>query len=102
MPLLMITPSTAPLPAEADCVIGGGEVSCVRVGTGQLLAVTDLEGGQPAALFALAAGEHGHFLSPHHTRVFNNSFLLRLGMRLVTNRRRPALVLGRDPVGFHD
>ena len=34
------------------------------------------------------------FLSPHHTRVFSNSFMLRLGMRLVTNKRRPVLVLG--------
>jgi uncharacterized protein YcgI (DUF1989 family) len=43
-----------------------------------------------------------HVLSPHHTRVFSNSFLLRLGMRLVSNRRQPMIVLARDPVGVHD
>jgi uncharacterized protein YcgI (DUF1989 family) len=43
-----------------------------------------------------------HVLSPHHTRVFSNSFLLRLGMRLVSNRRQPMMVLARDPVGAHD
>jgi uncharacterized protein YcgI (DUF1989 family) len=64
--------------------------------------VTDLEGRQPAALFAVAADDMQHFLSPHHTRVFSNSFLLRLGMRLVSNRRRPMMVLGRDAVGAHD
>jgi uncharacterized protein YcgI (DUF1989 family) len=64
--------------------------------------VTDLEGGQPAALFAVAADDMDHILSPHHTRVFSNSFLLRLGMRLVSNRRRPMMVLGRDAVGAHD
>jgi len=42
------------------------------------------------------------FLSPHHTRVFSNSFLLTLGMRLVTNRRRPIMVLGEDTVSTHD
>ena len=102
MPLLMIEPSSAPLSPETNLVVSGGEVGCVRVATGQLLAVSDIEGSQPAGLLALAADDPSHFLSPHHTRVCSNSFLLRLGMRLVTNRRRPAMVLGRDPVGTHD
>jgi uncharacterized protein YcgI (DUF1989 family) len=102
MPLLMIEPSPAPLPAETELIVSGGEVGCVRVASGQLLAVTDIEGSQPAGLFAFASDDPGQFLSPHHTRVFSNSFMLRLGMRLVTNRRRPAMVLGRDPVGTHD
>jgi uncharacterized protein YcgI (DUF1989 family) len=102
MPLLMIEPSSAPLPPETELVVPGGDVGCVRVATGQLLAVSDIGGSQPAGLFALAADDPSHFLSPHHTRVFSNSFMLRLGMRLVTNQRRPAMVLGRDPVGRHD
>lgn len=102
MPLLMIEPSSAPLPAETELVVSGGEVGCVRVAAGQLLAVSDIEGSQPAGLFALATHDPSHFLSPHHTRVFSNSFILRLGMRLVTNRRRPAMVLSRDRVGRHD
>ena len=81
---------------------GGGAVKTFPVAAGQLLTITDLAGGQPAALFAVDTGDVRHFVSPHHTRVFSNSFLLRLGMRVVTNRRRPAMVLGRDSVGTHD
>jgi uncharacterized protein YcgI (DUF1989 family) len=93
MPLMMIEPS-APPPAEQIVLVPGGEVRAFSVKQGQLIAITDVEGGQPASLFAIAADDPEHFLSPHHTRVFSNSFVLRLGMRLVTNRRRPAMVLG--------
>lgn len=94
MPLLMIEPSPGPLPPEGDIVVEGGNAAGIRVAAGQLLAIRDVEGGQPAALFALAAASPALFLSPHHTRVFSNSFMLRLGMRLVTNKRRPVMVLG--------
>ena len=43
MPLLMIEPSPAPVPAETELIVSGGEVGCVRVASGQLLAVTDVE-----------------------------------------------------------
>lgn len=94
MPLLMIDPAPGPLPLERDVTIPGGEVRALKVAAGQLLAVTDCEGGQPAALFAVTDADPELFLSPHHTRVFSNSFALRLGMRLVTNKRRPLMVLG--------
>ncbi|HSI42083.1 MAG TPA: urea carboxylase-associated family protein [Xanthobacteraceae bacterium] len=94
MPLLMIEPDRAALPTESDLVVPGGEVRAIKLGCGQLLAVTDLEGGQPAGLFAVSDADPEIFLSPHHTRVFSNSFALRLGMRLVTNKRRPVMVLG--------
>src|SRR5438270_7174268 len=96
MPLLMIEPDAGPAPEERDVIIEGGAVAAFPVTRGQMLAITDLEGGQPAGLFGVAADDEGHVLSPHHTRVFSNSFLLRLGMRLVTNRRRPVMVLGRS------
>ncbi|WP_334176333.1 DUF1989 domain-containing protein [Pseudoxanthobacter sp.] len=94
MPLLMKEPVTGPLPPESDVIVPGGEVRAVRVACGQFLAVTDIDGGQPAGLFAVADADPEIFLSPHHTRVFSNSFALRLGMRLVTNKRRPVMVLG--------
>lgn len=94
MPLLMIDAEKPPFPDEADVVVTGGAVATARVARGQLLAIRDVDGGQPAGLFAVVAGGTNLFLSPHHTRVFSNSFKLRLGMRLVTNKRRPVLVLG--------
>jgi uncharacterized protein YcgI (DUF1989 family) len=97
MPLLMIRPQTGLLPPESDFVVEGGDVKGVKLAAGQLLAVTDLEGGQPAAMFGVLDSDPDLFLSPHHTRVFSNSFALRLGMRLVTNKRRPVMVLGISP-----
>lgn len=97
MPLLMIEPENAPPPPETDCVVAGGGMQAVLVRRGQLLAIRDVEGGQPAGLFAASLDDPSAVLSPHHTRVFSNSFMLRLGMRLVTNKRRPAMVLGVSP-----
>ena len=102
MPLLMKEPVAGPLPAETGIVVGADQAGAVVARRGQLLTVTDVEGRQPAALFAITLADPREFLSPHHTRVFSNSFMLRLGMRLVTNRRRPILVLGKDTVDSND
>ena len=102
MPLLMKEPDAGPLPAETEIVVGADEAAAVVARRGQLLTVTDVEGRQPAALFAITLADPREFLSPHHTRVFSNSFMLRLGMRLVTNRRRPILVLGKDTADSND
>ncbi len=95
MPLLMVFPDVV-LPPEASGMVAGGTAAAFPVAQGQLLAVKDIEGGQPAALFGINPAAPEIFLSPHHTRVFSNSFLLRLGMRMVTNKRRPVFVLGKS------
>ena len=102
MPLLMKEPEQGPLPDEAEIEIGTDLAGAVVARRGQLLTITDVEGRQPAALFGVTLANPREFLSPHHTRVFSNSFMLRLGMRLVTNRRRPILVLGKDTVDSND
>ena len=102
MPLLMKEPVAGPLPAETEIVVGADRAGAVVARCGQLLTVTDVEGRQPAALFGITLADPRVFLSPHHTRVFSNSFMLRLGMRLVTNRRRAILVLGKDTVDTND
>ena len=102
MPLLMKEAVPGPLPAETEIVVGPDQAGAVVARRGQLLTVTDVEGRQPAALFGITLDDPRVFLSPHHTRVFSNSFMLRLGMRLVTNRRRPILVLGKDTVDTND
>ena len=94
MPLLMIDPAPRRFRPKATSWWPAAAAAGIRVAAGQLLAIRDIEGGQPAALFALTAASPSLFLSPHHTRVFSNSFMLRLGMRLVTNKRRPVMVLG--------
>ena len=101
MPLLMKA-QTEHLPSETTLEIPGGEARAFHAHQGQLLSIVDLAGQQPATLFAFVTNNLKEFLSPHHTRVFSNSFLLNLGMRLVTNHRRPIMVLGKDTVGTHD
>lgn len=95
MPLLMVFPDVV-LPPEVSGIVEGGTAAAFPVAVGQLLAVKDIEGGQPAGIFAVSPATPEIFLSPHHTRVFSNSFLLRLGMRMVTNKRRPIFVLGKS------
>jgi uncharacterized protein len=90
--LLMKKPSLT-LPPENRIEVTGGTVSAFPVAKGQLLTVKDVDGGQPASLFGVTVADATHFLSPHHTRAFS---------RVVTNRRRPAMVLGRDTGGAHD
>jgi uncharacterized protein YcgI (DUF1989 family) len=101
MPLLMVEPDVGPLPPETDAVVPGGRAALVRVARGQLLSVETPEGGQVAGLFAWTAADPDEWLSPHHTRVFGGTFQLRMGTRLVTNRRRPLFVVGRDSVRRH-
>jgi len=101
MPLLMISPTAEALPSEQQIRIAGGQARGLVVRKGQLFCVRDVLGGQPAAMFASVLGNPQLVLSPHHTRVFSNSFMLRLGMRLVTNRRRPIMVLGASAVHLH-
>jgi uncharacterized protein YcgI (DUF1989 family) len=98
----MIQPEGGSLPPEADAVVPGGWASMVRVARGQLLSIETPEGGQVAALFAWTAADRDEWLSPHHTRVFGGTFELRMGTRMVTNRRRPMFVVGRDSVRRHD
>jgi uncharacterized protein len=102
MPLLMVDPDLGPPPPEADVSVPGGGAVTVEVRQGQLLSIETLGQGQVASLFAWTAADPAEWLSPHHTRVFGGTFVLRMGTRLVTNRRRPILVVGRDSFRQHD
>lgn len=89
-------PLAAPVEVEAGCV------GSIRVLRGQLLRITALGEGAVASLFGFSVQDPAVWLSVHHTRVFSNSYLLGSGMRLVNNRRRPMMVLGKDSVKRHD
>lgn len=100
--LLMKDPSLQTPAPEGAWTIAHGAAAAVPVACGQLLTVTDVEGGRSAQLFAFTRDSLREFLSPHHTRVFTNTYVLTLGMRLVSNQRRPLMVLGKDSVRTHD
>ncbi|MBP2194865.1 urea carboxylase-associated family protein [Pantoea cypripedii] len=86
----------------APVEVAAGSVASIRVLRGQLLRITALGEGAVASLFGFSLQDPAVWLSVHHTRVFSNSYLLGSGMRLVNNRRRPMMVLGKDSVKRHD
>ena len=82
--------------------VPAGSARSVVVLQGQLLEIACVDSGAVAALFGFVRDDPQIYLSVHHTRVFSNSYVLNRGMRLVSNRRRPLMVLGLDSVGTHD
>ncbi|WP_437887315.1 urea carboxylase-associated family protein [Phytobacter sp. V91] len=88
------------LAASVD--VAAGSVGSIRVMRGQLLRISALGDGAVASLFGFSQQDPAVWLSVHHTRVFSNSYLLGSGMRMVNNRRRPMMVLGKDSVKRHD
>ncbi|MFD3248267.1 urea carboxylase-associated family protein [Rahnella aquatilis] len=89
-------------PLAGPVAIKAGETGSIRVLRGQLLRITAAGEGAVASLFGFSLSDPAVWLSVHHTRVFSNSYLLGSGMRLVNNRRRPVMVLGKDSVKRHD
>jgi uncharacterized protein YcgI (DUF1989 family) len=101
MLLLKDTPLREPLPPRRIDV-PAGESRAIEVKAGQILRIEAKEAGATAAMFAFSRSNPDIYLSVHHTRVFSNSYVLQAGMRIVSNRRRALMVLGKDSVGRHD
>jgi uncharacterized protein YcgI (DUF1989 family) len=100
--LLLKEPATrAPLPSQRVAV-PAGESRAIEVRRGQILRIEATQPGAVAALFGFSRDNPDVFMSVHHTRVFSNSYVLQAGMRIVTNRRRALMVLGKDSSGKHD
>ncbi len=93
---------TAERTLAASVTVKPGSVGSIKVLRGQLLRITAQGDGAVASLFGFSLADPAVWLSVHHTRVFSNSYLLGSGMRLVNNRRRPMMVLGKDSVKRHD
>ena len=91
----------APLPARR-VEVAASSAGSIAVKRGQLLRIEALEEGAVASLFGFSEADPMVHLSVHHTRVFSNAYVLGSGMRLVNNRRRPVMVLGKDSIGQHD
>jgi len=70
--------------------------------TGEVLRVTDPEGGQVADLLAFAAGDVGEALSNGRTFDYEETIRLGTGNKLWSNRSRPMLEIVADTVGTHD
>src|SRR5438445_2551229 len=101
MLLLKEPQSRAPLPPQRVAV-PAGQSRAIEVKRGQILRIEAKEAGAVASMFGFSRDNPDLFMSVHHTRVFSNSYVLQAGMRIVTNRRRPLMVLGKDTSGKHD
>lgn len=100
--LLLKEPTTrAPLPPRI-IEVPAGESRAIEVPRGQILRIEASQPGAVASLFGFNRDNADVFMSVHHTRVFSNSYVLQAGMRIVTNRRRALMVLGKDSSGKHD
>jgi uncharacterized protein len=83
--------------------VPGGEGRAVAVREGQYVRVVDVDGGQVGDLFAFSAADPGEFASAEHTRVAISRLFPRPGDPVLTNRRRPILVMAHDSSpGRHD
>jgi uncharacterized protein len=101
MLLLKDTPIREPLP-PTRVIVPAGETRAIQVKAGQMLRIEAKEAGATAAMFAFSRTNPDIYMSVHHTRVFSNSYVLQAGMRIVSNRRRALMVLGKDSIGRHD
>jgi uncharacterized protein len=69
---------------------------------GQVLRVTDPEGGQVSDLLAFMAGDVGEALSNGRTFDYEETVRLGVGNRLWSNRSNPMLEIVADTAGCHD
>jgi uncharacterized protein len=75
----------------------------LRIASGTLFRVIDVEGGQCGDLFAYRSSDVSEYASAAHTRVHVNRLFPKPGQHFVTNHRRPILLLERDDSpGVHD
>jgi uncharacterized protein YcgI (DUF1989 family) len=74
-----------------------------RLAPGQELTLVNTHGNQVVDFWAFRAGDLAEYLSMDHTRSVNSSWTVRLGSRLVSNRRRLMLtIVGDTSPGIHD
>jgi uncharacterized protein YcgI (DUF1989 family) len=101
MLLLKESPTRDALP-PIKIVVPAGESKAIEVKAGQILRIEARDPGAVASMFGFGRANPEVFMSVHHTRVFSNSYVLQAGMRIVSNRRRALVVLGKDTSGKHD
>jgi uncharacterized protein YcgI (DUF1989 family) len=100
--LLLKEPPARPALPPPTIAVPAGESRAIEVKAGQILRIEAKEPGAVASMFGFSRINDDVYMSVHHTRVFSNSYVLQAGMRIVSNRRRAMMVLGKDSSGKHD
>ena len=77
--------------------------SAFRVARGEYLKAINFNGAQAADVWAFSADEPSEFSAVDHTRSFNSSIVIDVGLALMSSKRRPMLTLVEDTSqGRHD
>ena len=75
----------------------------IAMTTGEIVRVVDIEGCQVGDLFAVVSANHGEFLSPSVTRLYNGNIFPKIGQSFYTTHDRPILTFLEDSSpGQHD
>jgi hypothetical protein len=85
-----------------EVLVPAAHGGAIDVHPGEFLSIIDLEGSQVADFVAIQRDDPRTFLSPHQTRSTLRRWTLKVGDRLVNNRREPVFEIVRDDVGVHD
>jgi uncharacterized protein YcgI (DUF1989 family) len=88
--------------APRSVIVPAGESRAIEVKRGEIFRIEAKDDHAVAAMFAFSQQDPDIYMSVHHTRVFSNSYVLQAGMRIVSNKRRALMVLGKDSSGKHD
>lgn len=90
-------------PAPAPQVLKAAHGVAIALGKGQAISVINLHGNQVVDAWALNQQDASEYASLEHTRSVNSNIFFEQGMALVSNLRRPMLVLEQDNTpGRHD
>ena len=76
--------------------------AAIELSKGQVLTVTDPEGGQVSDLLAVSRADPREILSNGRTFDYEETIALTAGNRLWSNRSNPMLTIVEDTVGKHD
>lgn len=87
---------------KREYMIAPCDGQCFEALKGQLITVTDVEGGQVADFFAEMLGNPDEFLSTGVTIDCNDSLKLNKGDKIYSNLYRPMFSVVYDDVGEHD
>ena len=87
---------------KQEYIISACTGRAIDVKAGQLITVTDIEGGQVVDFFAESAQSGDEFVSPGVTMDCNESLRLNLGDTIYSNLYNPMFTIILDDVGEHD
>ena len=102
MPARIVESPLDPRTAVLDQIVPAGEPWMARVGRGQTLRITDLEGNQAVDTLFYNADDAGERYSLSHTIQAQAALYLGVGTQIMSSEGRAMLTIVADTCGRHD